>query len=321
MISYAIISDKDEVYQNVIDKLNKDSDYMPHKIQLDIRSDEVSQVIANQEKDIDFFCVLSKDTSKVIIKLLQNEIPFQKIITFDQIDEISKFTNIVSRIYRNGVVHYSLSNEIVPSEIKMDEVNYDYVRFRTLALVVQQIKEKKLPGAMAEVGVFRGDFSRWLNICLEDKELFLFDTFEGFDSRDINEEKLTVPVSESLENLMNTGFKNTSVEFVLKRMKNKEKCKVYKGYFPETAKGIDSTFCFVSLDTDLYRPTKEGLEFFWPRLEQGGYIFVHDYNSDERLEGVHVAVDEWSKENGVCIIPICDKFGSCIIVKNRKENG
>ena len=36
-------------------------------------------------------------------------------------------------------------------------------------------------------------------------------------------------------------------------------------------------FAFVSLDTDLYKPTLAGLEFFWPRMSKGGFIFIHDF--------------------------------------------
>lgn len=41
-------------------------------------------------------------------------------------------------------------------------------------------------------------------------------------------------------------------------------------------KGIEDSFCFVSLDMDLYKPTYEGLHYFYPRLNHGGYIFIHD---------------------------------------------
>lgn len=46
--------------------------------------------------------------------------------------------------------------------------------------------------------------------------------------------------------------------------------KVFPGYFPETAAGIDEQFAFVSLDVDLFEPTRAGLHWFYERLSPGG---------------------------------------------------
>lgn len=312
MTNYAIISDKDELYNKVVENLSSNTDYTENEIKIDIDTKMLKRGVRNDLYNVDLIIVLSRECSKVIIKLLKWGIPFQKIVTSYEVDEISKYAEVISKIYKNGVVHFSLGEEAVPWYIKMDEVNYDYVRFRTLALVIDQIKAKKLSGNCAEVGVFQGDFARWLNYCFEEKELYLFDTFEGFDDKDVLEEH-QIGATEELKDVMENGFKETSVEYVLSRMKNPKKCKVFKGYFPETAVDVNDTFCFVSLDTDLYRPTREGLEFFYPRIT-GGVLFVHDYNSPA-CKGVHQAVDEWCKANSKVPIPICDKYGSCIIVK------
>lgn len=68
-------------------------------------------------------------------------------------------------------------------------------------------------------------------------------------------------------------FKNTAVDVVLDKIGHHVDTVVRKGYFPETAKGLEEErFAFVSLDTDLYQPILAGLEFFWPRLNPGGMI-------------------------------------------------
>ncbi|MDR1267790.1 MAG: TylF/MycF family methyltransferase [Holosporales bacterium] len=52
-----------------------------------------------------------------------------------------------------------------------------------------------------------------------------------------------------------------------------EKLVFRKGYFPDTAASdADEKFAFVSLDTDLYQPIHAGLEFFYPRLHEGGHL-------------------------------------------------
>jgi hypothetical protein len=47
-------------------------------------------------------------------------------------------------------------------------------------------------GSVAECGVFRGHFASHLNVCFSGRKLYLFDTFEGFHTRDIEYEKQAV---------------------------------------------------------------------------------------------------------------------------------
>lgn len=189
-------------------------------------------------------------------------------------------------------------------------VKMDYVRCMTLNLLTNEIYDKNLAGNIAEVGVFKGDFARLLNKCFPNKILYLFDTFEGFDEKDF---KTTNEPTSYLKSAAN--FKNTSLETVLTGMTNKTNCRVRKGYFPETAAGLEEeTFCLVSLDADLYKPIYDGLNFFYPRLVKHGYIMVHDYNNAE-YPGAKKAVQQFSAENGLTPIPIADGWGSAIFSK------
>ncbi len=43
-------------------------------------------------------------------------------------------------------------------------------------------------------------------------------------------------------------YSNTSVEFVLSKIKHKDNYKIYKGYFPKSAREVNEGFCFVILD-------------------------------------------------------------------------
>jgi O-methyltransferase len=96
---------------------------------------------------------------------------------------------------------------------------------------------------------------------------------------------------------------DTSVESVLSVMPFRERCVIKKGWFPASAEDCgNERFCFVSLDADLYGPIYEGLGFFWPRLAEGGYIFVHDYNNREYL-GAKEAVCQFCAEQAVGYTP------------------
>jgi len=98
-------------------------------------------------------------------------------------------------------------------------------------------------------------------------------------------------------------------------------CKVRKGRFPETAAGLaHSDFAFVSLDADLYEPTMAGMEFFYPRLNEGGVILIHDYHNT-RFKGVRQAVKEYEQKlikSGAAplkLVPLGDLHGSCVVIK------
>ncbi len=169
---------------------------------------------------------------------------------------------------------------------------------------IRYIKERDIKGNLAEVGVYRGAFSSLLSKYLSDRKIYLFDTFEGFAKNDLDTEKI----------LEEHVFKDTSVQEVLEVMPNKNNVIIKKGYFPETAKDVEDTFCFVSLDADLYNPILAGLEFFYPRLEHGGYIFIHDFESI-RYPGCKKAVLEFCEKYGINFMPILDRSSSAVITK------
>ena len=184
----------------------------------------------------------------------------------------------------------------------------NYIRISNFELIVEEIINNNIQGAVAEVGVYKGEFAKYINKAFPKKTLYLFDTFEGFNQNDIAIEK-----QQNFSN-GNQNFSNTSIEEVLAKMEYKSNCIIKKGYFPESLEGLDEKFCFVSLDADLYKPIYDGLEYFYPRLESGGYIFIHDYNND-LYAGAKQAVKEFCKKNQIPHIPITDSWGSTIIAK------
>jgi O-methyltransferase len=187
--------------------------------------------------------------------------------------------------------------------------HYDIIRSSSLELVAYEIYDKKLVGNVAELGVYRGEFSKLINKAFPDRKLYLFDTFEGFSEKDVAKE-----TSQGFSKKQH-DFSKTSEELVLKRMKFRENCIIKKGYFPETANGLEEKFVFVSIDVDLYEPIiYEGLKYFYTRLVNGGYIFVHDYNEKEYI-GTKAAVKKFCGETGIPFFPLSDINGSAIIMK------
>ncbi len=190
-----------------------------------------------------------------------------------------------------------------------DLYRYLDIRSATLFYMADRLLKRKVPGDLAELGVYKGDTAWKLNLLFPDRTLYLFDTFAGFDPRDIAEEE------RSGYSRAQTGdFADTSLEAVLARLPYPKQARVRKGFFPETAKGLETArFCLVSLDADLYAPLLAGLEYFYPRLSPGGMICLHDYGNP-RFSGARQAVEDYEALHGpLCLVPLCDLHGSAVI--------
>ena len=168
----------------------------------------------------------------------------------------------------------------------------DYVRVKTFELVVSEISSGNVPGNVAELGVFKGDFAQFINVAFKDRILYLFDTFNGFNDHDVKNEIQQGNCSEAFVET----YKSTCLETVMRKMQHPDKVIVKAGLFPESLNGLEDSFAFVSLDCDFEKPILDGLAYFYPRLSTGGYIFIHDYNS--RLGGVRNAVRKFEVESG-----------------------
>jgi O-methyltransferase len=220
--------------------------------------------------------------------------------------------NLISLIQRIlGLFHYVLVSDMRylyrPRLFDFSD-RTDYVRLSCLELVAWEIYRNNIIGSVAEVGVYRGDFAEKINTAFKDRDFYLFDTFSGFATDEIEREISNGHVKHR------ESFSSTSVQLVLNKMPYPKKCIIRKGRFPDTVTGDEGQFAFVSLDADLFDPIRAGLLFFYPRLNKGGTIFVHDF-STPGYAGVRKAVLEFCQENKIGYVPLSDTGGSVAIVK------
>lgn len=185
------------------------------------------------------------------------------------------------------------------------------IRAASLQKMAARIRRRSISGAIAELGVYQGELSALLSLLFPERTLYLFDTFAGFDPRDTALEH-----TRSFSCAKEGDFSDTSAEAVLARLPHPENAVVKKGFFPETAVGLEwERFALVSLDADLYAPTLAGLNYFYPRLNPGGVLVLHDYGN-QRFQGVYQAVEEYESLHGpLCLMPLADLHGSCMILK------
>jgi O-methyltransferase len=188
----------------------------------------------------------------------------------------------------------------------------DLVRNATVEMLSREIYQNGISGAVAELGVYQGEFASVINYHFPDRSFYLFDTFQGFDFRDA--------ILDRRHNYSEAryDFSDTSVDIVLRKLPFKSKAIVKQGWFPESAEGCENeTFCFVNLDADLYNPILQGLHWFYPRLAEGGYIIVHDYNNDA-YAGVKHAVQDFISTTKISYVALPDTGGSIVIGKSVK---
>lgn len=138
----------------------------------------------------------------------------------------------------------------------------------------------RLPGKFAEVGVYQGVTAKLIASAKGDRELHLFDTFEGLPS---------------------SGDKDAGVHRVAQYACGLESVRAYlagygqvyfhQGLFPDSTRDVEeSNYAFVHFDVDLYEGTYACLEYFYPRMVPGGVMITHDYGL---LAGVQRAFQEF----------------------------
>jgi O-methyltransferase len=180
------------------------------------------------------------------------------------------------------------------------------VRCAFLELCSREIYRMGVAGDIAEVGVGEGGTASLLNHHFADRKLLLFDTFTGFDTRDLarNEDLGLGSAPYSLPPL--------SSERVLEILPRPERAEVYPGWFPESATGLeDRRFALVHIDVGLYQPTYAALRWFFGRVNHRGYLLVADYEHDSAL-GVGRAVQQHAKEADASYVVLPDLSGTAV---------
>lgn len=272
--------------------------------------------LANME--FDYVVVTARAVDPIRAGLIDKGVAADKIVAYypsysQQLHEqANRDIRILNEAIGLGLSPIGLATMYLDKTQPLEQVDAgpaDHVRNTAFHLAARQIRDRGVPGAVGELGVYKGDQARLINRLFPDRALYLFDTFSGFSDRDLGTEN-----EGNFSSAIVGDFVDTSIELVQSKLPHPERAKFFPGFFPDTAEGIDETFAFVSLDVDLYDPTRAGLDWFYDRLSPGGYIFVHDYNN-RRYMGVRKAVDEFVRATGACLVPLPDFAGSVVIAK------
>lgn len=139
---------------------------------------------------------------------------------------------------------------------------------------------------IAEIGVFKGEFSKFLFEENQPNELHLIDIFSGIECSGDKDGH-------------NIIYTNLSEEFnlITKYFNNNNNVYIHKGYSQDILKNFnDEYFDMIYIDGDhSYNGVKNDLNLSYQKIKIGGYICGHDYTTT-MFEGVVRAVNEFCEE-------------------------
>jgi O-methyltransferase len=194
---------------------------------------------------------------------------------------------------------------------------------RAFALIqaVRHVVNANVPGSIVECGVWRGGSMmavaytlQALNRC--DRDLYLFDTFEGMarpTDADVaytgaaataqfelsktgkdTSEWCRASMEDVRSNLLSTGYDQNRLKFIKGKVEDT---------IPDSA---PNEISILRLDTDWYESTRHELIHLYPRLAKGGVLIIDDYGY---WQGCRKAVDEYFAQHGPILLNRVDHTG------------
>ena len=178
---------------------------------------------------------------------------------------------------------------------------------------VQYLLQRGIPGDFVECGVWRGGSMMAVARTMQDsgvtdRNLYLFDTFEGMSAptqddvnfngesaadllagsaREANPTAAFSSLDEVKSNLSSTGYPPERVFFI-------------KGKVEEAIPAqAPAQIALLRLDTDWYESTYHELLHLYPRLSPGGILIIDDYG---HWEGARKAVDTYFAEHNLKLL-------------------
>lgn len=167
------------------------------------------------------------------------------------------------------------------------QVECDYV-----VSLLEEIRDRKIPGSIAEFGIFQG---WWINFFWEQTErlglprrIYGFDSFEG----------LSQPDGARDLGCWEKGQYACSFETVARNvfLSSRPRINLVKGFFEKSLRGADALladqFSYVRIDCDIYEPARDCLRYLSHRLADGAILVFDDWPHMLGY-GEQLAFSEW----------------------------
>jgi len=182
----------------------------------------------------------------------------------------------------------------------------DHLAVTGLVEALDYLDRNGVSGSIVEFGVWRGGSAmaaalRLKNLEIE-RQLFLFDTFEGMTNP--GKEDIRTRDDAAAESILDSVRCIASIEDVTRNLERTEfpRSQIFltRGPVEETVPdGLPPEIALARLDTDWYQSTLHELRHTWDRIPSGGVLIIDDYHY---WKGSRQAVDEFFSERGINIL-------------------
>ncbi len=185
----------------------------------------------------------------------------------------------------------------------------DLYRCWELWCLVEQ--SAKVPGAILEVGVWRGGTAgllcRKAQLCGIHDPVYLCDTFRGVVKADARD--------HSYDGGEHSDASRQIVENLICSQLGLDNAIILEGTFPEETGHLigDPALRLCHLDVDVYKSTQDAFEWVWPRVSPGGIVIFDDYGL-EGCDGVTEFVEREQRGQKDRIV-LHNLNGHAVIVK------
>lgn len=159
-------------------------------------------------------------------------------------------------------------------------------------------------GDVVECGCYQGLSSymlcsqlRLLDAAFDGTGFHIFDSFEGL-SNPVAEDWVSDdhPDAGRVQSMCRPGNFAATLASVQAAMADFPGVAFHPGWIPDRFPEMpERQYRFIHVDVDLYQPTRDALDYFFPRLSPGGMIVSDDYN----WPGARKAIDEFATERPV----------------------
>lgn len=170
-------------------------------------------------------------------------------------------------------------------------------RLDNLQYCLEQILAQGIPGDLLEAGVWRGGaciFMRgWLKAYGDtQRKVWLADSFVGFQADDLTDTQMDLEKT----NQLSVSQEQVAAHFQAYDLLDAQVV-FLPGFLDQSLPNAPiEKLALLRLDVDFYRPTREGLNWLYPRVSPGGFVIIDDYFA---FEGCRLAVNHYRQQHQI----------------------
>lgn len=201
--------------------------------------------------------------------------------------------------WENDKIFFSIYEEF--NKLTEMTSSIDTALYARLYILRQLASQQSNRGNFAECGVYAG-MSMFFVADLCKNNFIGIDSFQG----------VSKPSRHDTEYFKHHDL-SIDIKYTSSFLKNFKNIILYRGWIPEVFNDIkENSYSYVNIDVDLYEPTKNSIEYFWPKIISGGVLICDDYGSEKTI-GARKAMNDYFGQNNILELPT----GQGIIFKNE----